>query len=89
MLMSNFRINVLETVQAASGCLVSHFFFFCDFCKLIIVHPVYTISPCSCPDYDSSYDILDLADVADVFVANSIPEFKILRGINRVPLLFG
>jgi len=29
-------------------------------------------STCSCPDSDPFYDILNLGDVADVFVANSI-----------------
>jgi len=38
---------------------------FCDFCKPLIAHSVYTIS--------SSLDILDLADLANVF-ANSIPQ---------------
>jgi len=33
---------------------------------------VYVVSPCSPPDSDPSRDILDLADVADVFVANSV-----------------
>jgi len=44
----------------------------CDFCKPVIVHPVYTDSSCSSPDSGPSYDILDLADIADVLVANSM-----------------
>jgi len=47
---------------------------FCDFCWPTIVHLVYVISSCSSPDSDSFYDSLDLADVADVFVMNSIPQ---------------
>jgi len=35
---------------------------------------VYMISLCSFSDSDPSYDILNLADVANVFVANSIPQ---------------
>jgi len=34
-------------------------------------HPVYAVSPCSSLDSGPSYNILDLADVADAFVANS------------------
>jgi len=34
----------------------------------------YMISPCSSPDSEPSYDILHLADAADVLVANSIPQ---------------
>jgi len=48
--------------------------FFSHFCQPVIIHPVYTISPCSPPDSGPSYDISDLADVADVSVANSIPQ---------------
>jgi len=50
------------------------FSIFWDFCQLIIVHPVYVISPCSFPDFSSLYDILNLADLAHVFVANFIPQ---------------
>jgi hypothetical protein len=45
---------------------------FCDFCKPIIIHLVCMVSPCSSPDSGPSYDILNLADVADIFVANPI-----------------
>jgi len=63
--MSNFRINILEAIQVTREYLLS---IFCDFCKPIIVHPVYMVSSCSYPDFGSSYDkILSLADVAEVF----------------------
>jgi len=32
------------------------------------------VSPCSFPDSSPSYGILNLADVADVLLANSIPQ---------------
>jgi len=38
---------------------------FCDFCKPVIGHPVYTLSPCTSPDSGPAYDILNRADVAD------------------------
>jgi len=41
-------------------------FIFCDVCKPVIIHPVYTISPCLLPDSASSCDISNLADVANV-----------------------
>jgi len=50
------------------------FSIFCDSCKPIIIHPVYMVSPCSSPDFSSFYDILTFADVADIFVENSIPQ---------------
>jgi len=67
-LMSNFRINVLEARDI-------WFFISCDFCQPVISHPVYMVSSCSPPDSDPSLrDILNLADVANVFVAmSSIP----------------
>jgi len=43
-----------------------------DFCQPFTIHPVYAISPCSFPDSGAFYDILNLADVTDVFVVNSI-----------------
>jgi len=46
------------------------FIFSFYFCKPIIIRPV---SPCSSLDSGPSYGILNLADVADVFVANFIP----------------
>jgi len=45
---------------------------------LIFYHSIYMIFPCSFPDTGTSYDILNLADVADVFVANSAPVIHIL-----------
>jgi len=42
---------------------------FCDFCK-----PVVILFTCLPFDSGPSCDILNLADVADVFVANSIPQ---------------
>jgi len=68
MSMSSFRINVLEDVQVAWWCLVSHF--------LRFLQAGYR-SSClisSSLDSDSSYDILNLRDVADVSVANSIAQ---------------
>jgi len=69
--MSNFRVHVLEAIQMAWKNLVS---IFRDFCKPVVIYPIY-ISPCSSSDSSSSfwsYDILNLADVANIFVANSI-----------------
>jgi len=62
--MSNFRTN---------GCLADlvMFLIFYDFCKTVIIHPVCTVSSCSSFNSDSSHDILNLADVADVLIANS------------------
>jgi len=50
---------------------------FCKFCcKPLIIHAVYTVSSCSFLDSGPSYDIVDLADVANVFVANILfPEY--------------
>jgi len=45
------------------------------------------ISSCSSSDSDSSYDILTLADAADVFNANSIREFRRVSPL-LLPLLF-
>jgi hypothetical protein len=70
--MSNFpNNNILEIVQMAWKRLLS---IFCEFCIPIVIHLVYILSPCSSPDFGSSYDTLNLADVANVFVANSIPQ---------------
>jgi len=44
----------------------------CDFYKLIIIYPWYDLS--MFVDFGSFYDILNLADIADVFVANSISQ---------------
>jgi len=43
---------------------------FCDLCKPIIIRSVYVISPSSSP----FHDILDLADIANVFAADSISQ---------------
>jgi len=51
MFMSNFRSNVLETVQVAGDVWLS---IFCDFCKSIIIHSLCVVSPCSSPDSGSS-----------------------------------
>jgi len=45
---------------------------FCDFYKPFIIHLVHVLSSCSSSDSGPFYDILDLADVANVFVANSV-----------------
>jgi len=59
MLTSNFSTNVLKIVC------------FCDFLRLLQAG----YHPSRLNDSGSSYDmILNLADVADVFVANSIPQ---------------
>jgi len=58
--------------QRSGGLMLFGFSFFCDFCKPLIVHPVYLVSLYSSSDSGSSYDILDLADVANVF-ATSLP----------------
>jgi len=63
--MSNFR----EVFGAPGGLEMFGF----SSCKPIILHPVFTVHPCSFADSGLSYDILDLADVADVFVADSTP----------------
>jgi len=78
MSMSNFRINILEAIQVTCEYLLS---IFCDFCKPIIVHPVYIVSSCSCPDFDSSYDKILSLDVAEVFVANFIAQSAASDGI--------
>jgi len=70
MLMPTFRINVLEDVQVAWKRLVLHLLRFLP----VIIHPVYMVSSCSSSDSGPSRDILNLADVADVLVANSIPQ---------------
>jgi hypothetical protein len=62
MLMFNFRSNILKAARMF----------------LIFYHSIYMIFPCSFPDTGTSYDILNLADVADVFVANSAPVIHIL-----------
>jgi len=71
MSMFNFRINVLEAVQVADDV---WFPIFCGFRKPVIIHSVYMASSCSSPDSGSSYDVLNLTDVADVFVADFIPQ---------------
>jgi len=43
------------------------FYSFGIFAGPLIIHPVYMVHP-----FDLSYDILNLADVADVFVTNFI-----------------
>jgi len=60
MLMSNFRINVSQ----AKDCWFS---IFCDSCQPVpsIIHPAYAISFCSFPDSVSSYDTLNLMNVAN------------------------
>jgi len=68
-LMSNFRSNVLEIVQVAGRCSVSIFH---DFCKPVIVYPVYMAcfhAPDSGPSYDTLNLIECLADLANVSVA--------------------
>jgi len=47
----------LEAVQ------VAWFPIFRDFCRSVIIHLVYMVSPCSFPDSAPSYGILNLADV--------------------------
>jgi len=37
------------------------------------------VSPCSSPDSGPSCDILNLADVVDIFVSNSMPQIAILK----------
>jgi len=49
MLMSNFRTNVMETVQK----MLPSF-------AIFIIYPVYMVSPCSFSDSVPSHDILDL-----------------------------
>jgi len=51
------------------------FSFYAIFASRFVIHFVYLISPCSSPDSVSVpfHDILNLADVADVLVANSVP----------------
>jgi len=66
--MSNFRINGGRPGESVC------FSIFYDFCKLIIIHLIYMVSPCLSPESGPSYDILNLADVVDVFVTNSIPQ---------------
>jgi hypothetical protein len=61
-------INVLKAVQVPWGCLL---FIFCDFCKPVISYPVYIASPCL-PSDSGPFYILNLVDLADVFVTNSI-----------------
>jgi hypothetical protein len=46
------------------------------FCQLVIVHSIYTVFPCSPSDSDTPYDILDLANV---FLANSIPQSVVMH----------
>jgi len=48
-----------------------YFFSFGDFCKSVIVHSVYMVSPYSSSDSVSSYHNLDLADA---FVANPLSQ---------------
>jgi len=55
---------------------------FCDFCKLVVIHSAYMVSPCSFPDSGSSYDILNL-----VFVANSIPQ-NVVNDASSFSLIF-
>jgi len=43
----------------------SRFSILCDFCEPVIIHPVYMIALCSFLDSGPSYDILNLADVAN------------------------
>jgi len=51
---------------------VSGFPFFAIFAKNpVSVHPVYMIFPCSSADPGPSFDVLNVADVANVLVANS------------------
>jgi len=40
------------------------------FAIFVIIHTVCIISPCLSPDFGSSYDILDLADVVLVIAKN-------------------
>jgi len=63
-----FRTNLLEAIQMTRSV------WFPIFCDFFIIHFVYMVSPYSSPDSDPSCDISDLADVADVFVANSVPQ---------------
>jgi len=69
MSMFNFRTNILEAVQVTDDV---WFLIFCGFRKPVIIHSVYMASSCSSPG--SSYDVLNLTDVADVFVADFIPQ---------------
>jgi hypothetical protein len=69
MLMPNFY-TILETVQ------VIWLSIFYDFCKLIIIHPIYIVSPCSFSlDSDLSYDILNLANIANVVIEFYLAEW--------------
>jgi len=52
--MSNLRIDLLETVQAALCRLLFHILRFLQ--ELVIIHPVYAISLCSSPDSGPSCD---------------------------------
>jgi hypothetical protein len=47
------------------------FSIFCNFCRLLIIHLVYAISR---PFWSVLCRILDVADAANVFVANSISQ---------------
>jgi len=47
---------------------------FYDFCKLVIIHPFYMISSYSSSDSNLSYDILDLADIANLHYKDSTPQ---------------
>jgi hypothetical protein len=67
MLMSNVRTNVLKAIQESVW-----FSILRDFCKPVIVHSICRISLCSSADFGPFY-VLDVADVANAFVADSIP----------------
>jgi len=69
MLTFNFRTNVLKAIQ------VTWFFIFCDICRSVIIHfdHLHGLSMLVSRFCPILWGTLNLADVADVFVANSIP----------------
>jgi len=66
MSMSSFRTNILESIPSGLG------MFGFPFSAIFAIgyRAVCMVSPCSSPS-DPFYNIVNLADVADVFVANS------------------
>jgi len=68
-LMFNFRTNVLEILQKAWRCLILHFLWVLQASYCLFTRSLHAlVSP------GSSYDILDLANVADIFIANSVSQ---------------
>jgi len=54
--------------------------FLAIFASIVIVYPVYMVSPCSSSGSNPSYDILDLADVAKEFIRE-----KKMRDLQDLP----